>query len=79
MNVKLRLFLKFFYKLRYTGIILAKQAGTSLKAIPDTLTHSDILTTKTYVNTSNIIKMVVGEIASRNLKNQWYEFYPKNT
>ncbi len=32
------------------------------------LTHSDTITTKTYVNTSNVIPMAVGEIAYRNLK-----------
>lgn len=48
--------------------IQAKQAGTSLEAISEALTHSDTLTTKTYVNTSNVIPMAVREIAYRNLK-----------
>ena len=52
------------HKLRHT----AKQAGMSLEAISEALTHSDILTTKTYVNTSNVIPMAVGEIVYRNLK-----------
>lgn len=56
------------HKLRHTGATLAKQAGTSLEAISEALTHSDPLTTKTYVNTSNVIPMAVGEIAYRNLK-----------
>ena len=56
------------HKLRHTGATLAKQAGTSLEAISETLTHSDTLTTKTYVNTSNVIPMAVGDIAYRNLK-----------
>mgnify|MGYP000866333662 FL=1 len=56
------------HKLRHTGATLAKQSGTSLEAISEALTHSDTLTTKTYVNTSNIIPMAVGEIAYRNLK-----------
>ena len=56
------------HKLRHTGATLAKQAGTSLEAISEALTHSDTLTTKTYVNTSNVIPMAVGEIAYRNLK-----------
>ena len=47
---------------------LAKQAGTSLEATSEALTHSDTLTTKTYVNTSNVVPMAVGEIAFRNLK-----------
>lgn len=56
------------HKLRHTGATLAKQAGTSLEAISEALTHSDTITTKTYVNTSNIIPMAVGEIAYHNLK-----------
>ena len=53
------------HKLRHTGATLAKQAGTSLEAISEALTHSDTLTTKTYVNTSNVVPMAVGEIAYR--------------
>lgn len=56
------------HKLRHTGATLAKQAGTSLEAISEALTHSDTITTKTYVNTSNVIPMAVGEIAYRSLK-----------
>ena len=56
------------HKLRHTGATLAKQAGTSMEAISEALTHSDTITTKTYVNTSNVIPMAVGEIAFRNLK-----------
>lgn len=56
------------HKLRHTGATLAKQAGISLEAISEALTHSDTITTKTYVNTSNVIPMAVGEIAFRNLK-----------
>lgn len=56
------------YKLRHTGVTLAKQAGTSIEGISESLTHSDTITTKTYVNTSNVLPMAVGEIAHRNLK-----------
>ena len=56
------------HKLRHTGATLAKQAGVSLEAISEALTHSDTITTRTYVNTSNVIPMAVGEIAFRNLK-----------
>ena len=56
------------HKLRHTGATLAKQAGMSIEAISEALTHSDTITTKTYVNTSNVIPMAVGEIAYRNLK-----------
>ena len=55
------------HKLRHTGAT-AKEAGMSLEAISEALTHSDTITTKTYVNTSNIVPMAVGEIAYRNLK-----------
>lgn len=34
------------YELRHTGATLAKQAGTSLEAISEALTHSDTLTLK---------------------------------
>ena len=56
------------HKLRHTGATLTKQAGTSMEDISEALTHSDTITTKTYVNTSNVIPMAVGEIAFRNLK-----------
>ena len=56
------------HKLRHTGATLAKQAGTSMEDISEALTHSDTITTNTYVNTSNVIPMAVGEIAFRNLK-----------
>ena len=36
-----------------------------MEAISEALTHSDTITTKTYVNTSNVIPMAVGEIAYR--------------
>ena len=55
------------HKLRHTCATLAKQAGTSMEAISEALTHSDTITTKTYVNTSNVIPMAVGEIAYRSL------------
>ena len=48
---------------------LAKQAGFSLEAISEALTHSDKEITKTYVNTKDIVNQTVGEIAFRNLKN----------
>lgn len=56
------------HKLRHTGATLAKQARVPLEVFSEALTHSDILTTKTYVNTSNVIPMAVGEIVYRNLK-----------
>ena len=56
------------HKFRHTGATLAKQAGMSLEAISETLTHSDKQVTKTYVNTTDTVNQTVGEIAFRNLK-----------
>lgn len=56
------------HKLRHTGATLAKQAGMSLEAISEALTHSDTGTTKIYVNTSNVVPMAVGEFALKSLK-----------
>lgn len=56
------------HKLRHTGATLAKQAGMSLEAISEALTHSDTGTTQIYVNTSNVVPMAVGEFALRSLK-----------
>ena len=55
------------HKFRHTEATLAKQAGTSIEAISEALTHSDTGTTQIYINTSNVIPMAVGEIAFRNL------------
>lgn len=38
------------HKLRHTDATLAKQAGVSLEAISEALTHSDTGTTQIYVN-----------------------------
>lgn len=56
------------YKLRHTEATLAKQAGISLEAISEALTHSDTGTTQIYVNTSNVVPMAVGEFALKSLK-----------
>ena len=56
------------HKLRHTGATLAKQAGMSLEAISEALTHSDTETTQIYVNTSNVVPMTVGEFALKSLK-----------
>ena len=57
------------HKLRHTGAILAKQAGISLEAISEALTHSDKEIIKTYVNTKDKVNQTVGDIAFRSLKN----------
>ena len=56
------------HKLRHTGATLAKQAGMSLEAISEALTHSDTGTTQIYVNTSNVVPIAVGEFALKSLK-----------
>ncbi|HGU2714345.1 tyrosine-type recombinase/integrase [Streptococcus pneumoniae] len=58
------------HKLRHTGVTLAKKAGMSLEAISEALTHSDTVTTKTYVNTSNIVPLSAGQVAYQHLKNK---------
>ncbi len=55
-------------KLRRTGATLTKQAGMSLKSISEALTHSDLSTTRIYVNTSNVVPLSAGEVAYRKLK-----------
>lgn len=47
---------------------LAKQAGVPLEVISEALSHSDKETTKTYVNTKDIVNRTVGDIAFRSLK-----------
>ena len=49
---------------------LAKQAGVSLEAISEALTHSDIQITKTYVNTSNVVPLSAGHVAYQHIKNE---------
>ena len=58
------------HKLRHTRSTLARRAGTSLNAISEALTHSDIQITKTYVNTTETVNQTTGEIAFRSLKKQ---------
>lgn len=58
------------HMLRHTGATLAKQAGMSLESISEALTHSDLSTTRVYVNTSNVVPLSAGEVAFRELKNK---------
>lgn len=58
------------HELRHTGATLAKKAEMSLEAISEALTHSDTVTTKTYVNTSNIVPLSAGQVAYQHLKNK---------
>ena len=57
-------------KLRHIGATLARQAEKSLNAISESLTHSAIQITKTYVNTTETVNQTAGEIAFRSLKKQ---------
>ena len=61
MNVKLRFFLRSFYKLRYTEATLTKQAGVSLQPVSGALTHSDKQVTKAYVITADIANQTIRE------------------
>ncbi|MCC9796049.1 tyrosine-type recombinase/integrase, partial [Streptococcus agalactiae] len=58
------------HMLRHTGATLAKKAGMPLESISEALTHSDLSTTKIYVNTSNVVPLSAGETAYRELKNK---------
>ena len=40
-----------------------------MEAISEALTHSDTITTKTYVNTKDTVNQTVGDVAFRSLKN----------
>ena len=42
----------------------------SLESISEALTHSDTITTKTYVNASNIVPLSAGQVAYQHLKNK---------
>lgn len=45
------------HKLRHTTATLAKKGGMSLEKISEALTHSEVETTKTYINGNNIIEL----------------------
>lgn len=45
------------HKLRHTTATLAKLNGMSLEKISEGLTHSEVGTTKTYINSNNIISL----------------------
>ncbi|MCW6682762.1 tyrosine-type recombinase/integrase [Aerococcaceae bacterium NML160702] len=58
------------HKLRHTGATLARQAGMSLEAISEALTHSHTITTKTYVNTANVVPLSAGTLAYQHIQKQ---------
>lgn len=58
------------HKLRHTGATLAKQSGESIETISQALTHSDLATTREYINTPNVISITAGEMAYRQVANK---------
>lgn len=58
------------HKLRHTGATLAKQSGESIEIISEALTHSDLATTKQYINAPNVISITAGEMAYRQVANK---------
>lgn len=56
------------FRLNPINLYLTKQAGYSLEAISEALTHSDEEITKIYGNTKDTINQTIGDIAFRSLK-----------
>lgn len=55
------------HKLRHTTATLAKLHGMSLEKISEALTHSEIGTTKTYVNANNVIELTPADFVHNNI------------
>ncbi|WP_407960232.1 tyrosine-type recombinase/integrase [Enterococcus faecium] len=55
------------HKLRHTYATIARQGGADMNQISNALTHSDISTTKIYVNTPDIVDKAVFEAFQRGL------------
>ncbi|MGX7197868.1 tyrosine-type recombinase/integrase [Enterococcus olivae] len=56
------------HKLRHTYATLAKQGGADLSKISEALTHSEITTTRIYVNTPDVVNLDVYNAFDRVLK-----------
>lgn len=56
------------HKLRHTFATLAKQGGADISKISEALTHSEIATTRIYVNTPNVVNLDVYNAFDRVLK-----------
>lgn len=61
------------HKLRHTFSTLARQGGATMEQISESLTHSDVKTTRIYVNTPDIInpevhRMFVNRLEKERLK-----------
>ncbi|BDP65359.1 MULTISPECIES: tyrosine-type recombinase/integrase [Enterococcus] len=57
------------HKLRHTYATIARQGGANMNQISNALTHSDISTTKIYVNTPDVVDKTVFEAFQKGLKN----------
>ncbi|MBO0421369.1 tyrosine-type recombinase/integrase [Enterococcus plantarum] len=55
------------HKLRHTTATLAKLNGMSLESISEALTHSEVATTKTYINVNNVIKLTPADFTYNQL------------
>lgn len=55
------------HKLRHTYATIARQGGANMNQISSALTHSDISTTKIYVNTPDVVDKTVFEAFQRGL------------
>lgn len=56
------------HKLRHTFATLAKQGGADISKISEALTHSEVATTRIYVNTPNVVSLDVYNAFDRVLK-----------
>ncbi|EOZ5987568.1 tyrosine-type recombinase/integrase [Enterococcus faecium] len=56
------------HKLRHTFATIAKQGGADINKISEALTHSDLSTTKIYVNTPNVVNLDVYNAFDNALK-----------
>ena len=57
------------HKLRHTSATLAKLKGMSLEKISEGLTHSEITTTKIYINDSGVIELTPASFAYDEIMN----------
>lgn len=55
------------HKIRHTCATLAKKQGLSLQEISEGLTHTELTTTLTYINTHNVITMPLGQFAYKEM------------
>lgn len=58
------------HKLRHTFATLAKQGGADISKISEALTHSDLSTTKIYVNTPDVVDLNVFQSFKKELEKE---------